>query len=297
MAQTRVKIGFRTRYKITAIDSETGHPVADPIAVCNIVLDRGILALGDAVSYSMIALGTSSIPADSTQTGLINAVSTLPLETGTFEQTNYVQGDGGVGASVIARTFLFKEFTFSSNIRTLDLNEIGLVGRTRAVFDTLTIDRKTWVKVDLEIVYEYASATASQIPNQINAEEEGIITYDITPIIFNSSPANDSGKGYGQVGALRSYIYDGINPISSSASNGLGLTITGTLHYEDLYYSFHYASERFQDDTPIHGFVIRDTNNGIGFLIEYHQPYIVEEDDSLDITVEFYWGQSSSANE
>lgn len=290
MAQTRVTVGFRTRYKITAINSETGHPIDDPIIVNNIVLDRGILALGDAVSYSMIALGTSLIPTHPSQTDLINPIATLPLESGTFDQVNTVAGDGGNGTSVISRTFIFKEFTFPSNVRTLDINEIGLVGRTRAVFDTLTIDQRTWVKVDLEIIYQYNAESGINSPTTINSEGEGIVTYDITPIIFNSSPTNDSGKGYGRVAALRSYVYDGVNPISSTFSNGLGLTITGTLHYEDLYYSFHYGSERFQDDTEISGFVIRDTNNGIGFLIEYHKPFLIEEDDSMDIVVEFRWG-------
>jgi hypothetical protein len=292
MVQVRTNIGFQTRYKITAICSETELACSDTITVSNIVLSRGTLALGDATSYNTIALGTSSTPPVKTQTNLINPVSTLPLEVGTFEQNNIANPETSA-TSIIARTFIFKDFTFPANVRTLDLYEIGLVGRTRAVFDKLTIDQKTWVKVDLEIVYRYDDNVLVRTPSLINSEEKGLITYDITPIVFNTSPANDSGKGYGRIGALRSYIYDGVNPASSTYSNTLAPVITGTLHYDECYYSFHYTSIPFHDNVLIHGFVIRDTNNGIGFLIAYNQPIQIQEDDSLDITLKFNWSDLS----
>ncbi len=288
MTQTRVKIGFQTRYKITAICSETEQPCSDTITIINQVLNRGTLALGDTVSYTDIALGTSSLPVDKTQTGLGNAVSTLPLSQGTFEQINEAPPEAPV-TSTIKRTFVFKHFTFPSNLRTLDLCEVGLVGRTRAVFSALTIDPKTWVKVDLEIIYLYESAGSVQTPSTINAQETGLITYDITPIVLNQTPSNDTGKGYGRTAALRSYIYDGVNPLSTVYSNTLNPTIIGTMHYNDFYYSFHFSSDPFQNDATIPGFVVRDINNGIGFLVTYHQPLSILEDDSLDITVGFSW--------
>lgn len=289
MAKTIVNIGFRTQYKITTIDKDTQQPIDDTV-VCNIVLHRGQLALGDVTSYSEIALGTSAAEADYNDTGLGNPVATLPLSVGTFEQINRNVTDL-VTESVIRRTFIFKDFIFPSNIRTLDLNEIGLSGRTRAVFpETITIDPKTWVKVDLEIIYTYTGVTSYQNREFVNDEEGGTITYDITPIIFNPSPTNDNGKGYGQVGALRAYLYDGNNPASSTYSQSLGTTTVGNLHYDNFFYEFHLTTPKMQDETLLHGFVIRDVNNGVGFLITLTDDYYIQEDDSLDMAINFYWG-------
>lgn len=292
MAKTTVNIGFKTRYTITAIDSDTQEQISPPVNVCNIVLDQGYLALGDEVSYTEIALGTSGTPTASNQTGLLNTVSTLPLADGTFEQINRV-----VTAdieSVIKRTFVFKEFIFPSNLLTLDIREIGLVGRTRAVLPTpLSINRKTWVKVDLEIVYYYPKTTGSTIAEKVNGlEEGGTITYDITPIIFNPNPTNNSGKGYGRPQALRAYVYDGVDPFSSTFSQDLGVVVAGTLNKGDFFYQFFLSSPRLADTATLPGFVVRDTNNGVGYVITVQPPtgYVMQEDDSIDIELVFHWG-------
>lgn len=292
MAKTTVSIGFKTRYTITMIDSDTQEQISPPIRIDNLVLDQGYSALGDEISYTDIALGTSGTPANSSQTNLLNIVSTLPLSEGTFEQVNRIVAPDI--ESVIKRTFVFKEFIFPSNLVNLDIREIGLVGRTRAVLPTpLTINRKTWVKVDLEIVYNYPQTTGKIIVEKVNdLDEGGTITYDITPIVFNPNPQNNSGKGYGRPQALRAYLYDGVDAFSSTFSQSVGTVVLETHNKADFTHRFSLTCPRLANTTTLHGFIVRDTNNGVGYIIRLQAPngYELQEDDSIDISLIVHWG-------
>jgi hypothetical protein len=148
-------VAFRTRYKIQAIDKDTMQPTHEPIEICNMVLDTGYLAMGDAITYSTVSIGTSNLPTSPNQTAILSPASTLPIGDGDFSQINTAGELYGAPhvTSTIIRKYLFKDFIFPANLRTLNLCEIGLDGVTRAVFDTLSITQNNWVEVQVIIEY------------------------------------------------------------------------------------------------------------------------------------------------
>lgn len=294
MTKTNTQVGFKTRYCLQAIDSLTGEPLGEQIRVENIVLRGGMLALGDEIAYSKISIGTSDIPPTFDQTGLGLIANELPLSEGSFDQQIFQASTSSDIISRISREFLFKDFRFPSNSRTLTLREIGLSGVTRAVLPTpLEINQMHWVKVTLEIDYTYKSSQSQLIPQMVNMAGSGeVLRYDVTPFIYNPTPQNSSGKGYGVTNAILGYVWNGLDDGLAVRTFGadIGLTVTPTLDRATCTMSFAITG-RALSDLEVPGFILRDTINGGAFKITFPEHLIVQEDDILDMVITYSWRQ------
>lgn len=290
MAKTNAQLGFKTRYGLRAINSLTQQPVGDKIWVDNIVLNVGFSALGNEIAYQELAIGTSKLPPDPLQENLITPIALLPLNLGTFEQTIF-ETDGTV-ISRVSRDFIFKNFTFPSNARTLQINEIGLTGVTRAVLPTtFEISPNHWLEVTVEIDYTYHSGQRT-IVKKVNKMGEGeVLTYNVTPFIYNPNPANLTGRGWALTNSVLGYVWDGVEENVGNRTFGatLGLKVDVFLEPEQYRCRFK-LSGKFNTEGLIPGFIIRDVLNGGGFKFTFGDGLMVEEDDSIEIDFVFSWG-------
>lgn len=294
MTKTNARVGFKTRYCIQAIDRLTALPASEEIRVENMVLRNGMLALGNEVAYSNISIGTSDIPTSFDHTGLVTIASELLLSEGSFEQTIFQSPTSNDIISRITREFIFKDFRFPSNSRTLTLREIGISGVTRAVLPTaLEINQNHWVKVTLEIDYIYRKKMNQTIPLMVNtAGTSEVLKYHITPFIYNPTPQNNSGKGYGIANAILGYVWNGLPEGITDRTYGasLGVTITRELNQPECTMIFKVTGS-FTNETVIPGFIVRDTINGGAFKITFPEGLNVQEDDVLDLVIAYSWRQ------
>jgi hypothetical protein len=253
-----------------------------------------MLALGNEVAYSNISIGTSDIPTSFDHTGLVTIASELLLSEGSFEQTIFQSPTSNDIISRITREFIFKDFRFPSNSRTLTLREIGISGVTRAVLPTaLEINQNHWVKVTLEIDYIYRKKMNQTIPLMVNtAGTSEVLKYHITPFIYNPTPQNNSGKGYGIANAILGYVWNGLPEGITDRTYGasLGVTITRELNQPECTMIFKVTGS-FTNETVIPGFIVRDTINGGAFKITFPEGLNVQEDDVLDLVITYSWRQ------
>lgn len=294
MTKTNARVGFKTRYCIQAIDRFTELPASEEIRVDNMVLRAGMLSLGNEVAYDSISIGTSDMPASFDQAGLVSIASELALTEGSFHQAIFQSQTSNDIISRITREFVFKDFRFPSNSRILTLREIGISGITRAILPTaIEINQNHWVKVTLEIDYIYRDNQNRTIPLMINtAGTSEVLKYNITPFIYNQSPQNSTGKGYGIPNAILGYVWNGLPEGITDRAYGatLGITITRELSQPDCTMTFKVIGT-FAKETVIPGFIIRDTINGGAFKITFPEGLIIEEDDTLDLVITYSWRQ------
>ena len=294
MTKTNAQVGFKTRYCIQAIDRFTELPASEEIRVDNMVLRYGMLSLGKEVAYDSIVIGTSDIPVSFDQPGLVTSASELDLSEGSFVQNIFQSPTSNDIISRITREFIFKDFRFPSNSRTLTLREIGISGVTRAVLPTtLEINQNHWAKVILEIDYIYRDKPNQTIPLMVNATGTSeVLKYDITPFIYNANPQNSTGKGYGIPNAILGYVWNGLPEGITDRTYGatLGVAITRELSQPDCTMTFKVAGT-FANETVIPGFIVRDTINGGAFKITFPEGLVVQEDDSLDLVITYSWRQ------
>ena len=294
MTKTNARVGFKTRYCIQAIDSLTGLPASEEVRVDNMVLRNGMYALGKEVAYDSIAIGTSDIPASFDQPGLVSTAAELVLSDGTFLQSIAIAPTSNNVISRITREFIFKDFRFPSNSRTLTLREIGISGVTRAVLPTaLEINQNHWVKVILEIDYIYRESQDRSAPLIVNGQPtDEVLKFNITPFVYNQSPQNNSGKGYGIPNSVLGYVWNGLPEGIGDRAYGatLGITIVREMNLLECEMTFN-VKGTFAKETVIPGFIIRDTINGGAFKITFPLGLIVEEDDSLDLVITYSWRQ------
>ena len=288
-----VKGGFRTRYHITPIDKDTGLPAGDTVIVCNLVLMQGYLALGEPTAYRSLSIGTNPIPPNFSQHGILTPIAKLNLEDAVFAQ--HVIDSEPVVFSTASFEFLFKEFLFPSNVKSIDLTEIGLDGVTRAVFAPVTVTRNNWVKVVMEVIYEYGVGAPKVFEYQpwgaSHTAELKIIT---RPIVYNDKPNNRTGRGWGADRSILCYVWSGIDDDYSDkgVTTGLGITITPKLNKELYNWAFQLKLPRAATETTIPGLIIRDTVNGGAFLLRFTSAgdvFVLPEDGSMDLTFEFSW--------
>lgn len=292
MAKTNAQIGFKTRYGLTAIDRLTNQPVGEKLWVDNIVLNNGFYALGNEIAYSALAIGTSKLPPDPLQENLITPIATLPLSVGSFQQTIFEE-EGEV-ISRISRDFIFKNFTFPSNARTLQINEIGLVGVTRAVLPTtFEIDPSHWLEVTVQIDYTYQMGSYSITKKVNTVAEGGVLTYDVTPFIYNPNPANSTGRGWALTSSILAYVWDGIPENIGVRTYGqtLGLKLD-VIQEPELCRCRFKLTGKFNVAGVIPAFIIRDVLNGGGFKFGFGEGLVVEEDDAIELDFTFNWGPS-----
>lgn len=298
MTKTNAQVGFKTRYRVQAIDRETGLPVGDEIRVENMVLRNGMLSLGDEVAYSKISIGTSDIPPSFDQTSLVTVACELSLDEGTFEQTIGPAQTSTDIISRISREYIFKEFRFPSNARTLTLREVGLSGVTRAVLPTaLEINQNHWVRVLLEIDYAYRGSQTNEVPVSINTQAPtGVLKYTVTPFVYNQTPQNNTGRGYGGTNAVLGYVWNGTPEGITDRTFGttLGLTVTREFDRDDCSVTF-VVTGSFITQKEVPGFIIRDTVNGGGFKIQFPLGLVVEEDDAIELRFTYSWRQDPAA--
>lgn len=298
---TDIRSGFRTRYHITPIDSQTGEVSGPTTTICNLVLASGYLALGEPTAYTSLSIGTNSLPANPHQTGILSPIAQQQLIDADFNQ--HILDAAGVVFSVCAYEFLFKDFLFPANLKTLDLCEIGLDGVTRAVFDTVQITRNNWVKVIMEVIYEY---TPADEPWEIAFNDhtngvlgDAILTVTESAIIYNSKPNNNTGRGWGTDRSVICYPWSGTEDDFNDRglTTSLGLTITPHLLQEQCRWKFDVKLPRAPGPITIPGLIIRDTVNGGGFLLRFNSGesvFTLPEDGSLDLQFSFSWNNLSS---
>lgn len=291
MAKTNAQIGFKTRYGLRAFDPVTNQPIGEHLWVENLVLDSGYSALGNEIAYREIAIGTSKIPADPSQENIITPIATLPLTSGSFEQAIFEQ-DGKV-ISRVTRELMFKNFLFPSNARTLSINEIGLVGVTRAVLpQTFEIDQSNWLEIVVQIDYTYNSQPSMAVTPRINKETNGeVLQFSVTPFIYNPSPENATGRGWAMTNSILGYVWDGTDENVGVRTYGatLGLAVTA-IQEPELHRCRFRLTGKFNNEGLIPGFIIRDVVNGGGFKFGFGNGLVVEEDDAIDIDFVFNWG-------
>lgn len=297
---TDIRSGFRTRYHITPIDSVTGEDSGPTTTTCNLVLASGYLALGNPTAYTSLSIGTNTLPANPHQTGILSPIAQQKISDADFNQ--HISDAAGVVFSVCAYEFLFKDFLFPANLKTLDLCEIGLDGVTRAVFDTVQITRNNWVKVIMEVIYEYTPSLESweveyedHIPGVVG---NAILTIEQSAIIYNNKPNNNTGRGWGTDRSVICYPWSGVeqdyNDRGLAAT--MGLTITPRLLQDRYRWNFDVRLTRATAPLIIPGLIVRDTVNGGGFLLRFksgEEVFTLPEDGSLDLQFGFSWNNVS----
>ena len=294
---TDIRSGFRTRYHITPIDGMTGEEVGPTTTTCNLVLTSGYHALGNPTAYSSLSIGTNPSPTNPRQTGILTPIAQLNITEATFNQ--HISNSEGVVFSVCSFEFVFKDFLFPANLKTLDLSEIGLDGVTRAVFPVVQITRNNWVKVIMEVIYEYTPQEPVTIYYEDHipgVESNARMVIEQTAFIFNSKPNNRNGRGWGADRSIICYPWSGTldDYNDRGLATTLGLTITPELQ-QDLYrWQFDVKLARAAAEVEIPGLIIRDTVNGGGFLLRFYQGdghFTLPEDGSIDMQFNFNWNQ------
>lgn len=294
MPQT-TQMQFKTRYGLTLIDNQTQQPMGETQWTDNILLRSGALALGNEVAYQSVSVGISNSPTNVEQQNLLNPVAEFTLSNADFTQTIFEQDSNVI--SRIEREVVFKSFRFPSNERTLTIHEIGVTGVTRAlVSDPIVINNNNWLKVVVQIDYVYSASPSRTVIKKINnTPSTEVLTYDVTPFIYNQTPTNTAGRGYGVTNALYGYVWDGTENGLSNRNYGqtLGLTVSATLDYVACCYRF-VVTGSFPVSKTIPGFIIRDTINGGAYKITFPDGWVIEEDDSIQIEFVYSWAITST---
>lgn len=297
---TNSRGSFRTRFHITPLDSCTGLPTAPTTTTDNMVLASGYLALGDPTAYRSLSIGTNPLPANPHQTGILSPITQLDLEDAVFSQ--HISDAVGIVFSTCSFEFLFKDFIFPANLKTIDLTEIGLDGLTRAVFDTVQITRNNWVSVIMEVIYEYSPIQPEVFIGYNNYDTgvlDGELKIQTTAIIYNSKPNNNNGRGWGADRSVLCYPWSGVDSDYNDRNllAGLGMSITPKLMRDQYQWQFAVKVPRASAPVTIPGLIIRDTVNGGGFLLHFSEgegSFILPEDGSLDLQFNFNWNPPQS---
>lgn len=286
-------LSFKTRYKLTTIDSVTGLPKSKPVVVENLVLNSGLTLLGEAVAYNKISIGTSGLKASIEQTGLVTRVSDA-LIAGT-PATHRIDQVGDEIIATITHSVQFKNIQFPADSREIDIREVGIGGMTRAVLEEpLTIGMKDWVQVDATLEYNYGSAKAlDPIYVHVNGAQtnDEVVTATLTPFIA-SRPYNANGRGWGGKGRVTCFLWDGL-PVGEQMLTLLvnDVDLVATQDIENHSWNFKLTGT----DTAlakVKGVVIRDTIIGGGYLIEFKDGLKFEEDDIVELNFQFKWGRA-----
>lgn len=287
--------GFRTRYHITPVDSITGEPTEPTTTIDNMVLAVGYLALGNPTAFSHLSIGTNTAPASPQQTGLLTPISQKPISESTFSQT--INEASGVVFSTCAYEFLFKDFTFPSNLKTIDLAEIGFDGVTRAVFTPVEVKRNNWVKVIAEVIYEYTPGATVLVEWEAHGgSATRTLKVEQSAFIFNQNPNNNTGRGWGADRSVRGYVWSGTEGDYNPTAIGERY-VTATLKASEFHWEFALDVNNAEKDTTLPGIVIRDTVNGGAFLVRLldgDNPFTIPEDGSVNLKFKFSWYQPAA---
>lgn len=298
---TNSRGSFRTRFHITPVDSCTGLPTASTTTIDNMVLASGYLSLGDPTAYRSLSIGTNPLPASPHQTGILTPIAQQNISEAQFSQ--HISDAVGIVFSTCSFEFLFKDFLFPANLKTIDLTEIGLDGLTRAVFGTVQITRNNWVSVIMEVIYEYSPTQAEYVIDYNNYDPgvmgNGALKIQTTAIIYNTKPNNNNGRGWGTDRSVVCYPWSGTEGdyTDRNLTNSLGMSITPKLMRDQYQWQFGVKVPRTSAPVTIHGLIIRDTVNGGGFLLHFSEGegnFILPEDGTLDLQFNFNWNPPQS---
>lgn len=291
MTETNSSIGFTTRYGIAAIDPETGE-TGERVWVESLLLDSGYAAFGRDSAYTHVSVGASAIAPHPAQENLIAPIATIALSNGTFTQ-EITKTESASVVSTITREVIFKDFAFPANLREITVNEVGIVGVSRGVLDNpVRITQNNWISLIVQVEYIYQRQVLSSVDIKVNNQpSEGVLTYNVDPFIYNESPANTNGTGWGLVNSVLGYVWDG-TPEGVSNRNytqTLGLQVT-VFQEPSLNRTRFNVTGAFLQNAIIPGFIIRDVLNGGAFKITFHDVgLVVEEDDTINIDFVFTW--------
>ena len=290
---TNSAIKFRTKYIITPVSSLSGVALRKPTIVCNTVLNSGLAALGDLQAYKEISLGSSSVPTNVSQVGLLEKISEANIsEALTTHNVNYHESDDLTVISTTTHEIMFKNFQFPLAEKTVDVAEIGLSGVTRAVLpEPIRVGILEWVavKVIVEVVY-IGSMEVARVDVNKNIGVKSF-EYTVEPYIYNPKPTDKAGRGYGGNSSVICRVWDG-SPIADGYSGVTtpNITIVGGVDKSNNCWSFE-AKGGYDALLSLKGFVVIDMVYGGAYLIRLTGTPVFEEDDVATIKFSFGWGR------
>lgn len=283
--------GFKTRYRLSVIDRHSGNIIGEPMSVDNMVLASGYDKLGEAFTYDKLSIGTNGIAVNPEQMGVLASIATMDIDEASFSQSITSDQDDTV-VSIAAHTFLFKNFRFPNNAASLTVREIGLVGVTRAILPDINITLNNWLLVEMEVIYTY---TAGDIPAiEYGGDDPSSVLFETKPFIYNYSPNNNTGRGWGAAESIGSVIWNGVEgDYRAIGPQADPITITTTLEKDKHRWAMRIQCNAANDNIDIPGIVLRDSINGGGFLVRFKRPsggmFVLPEDGKFDVTVYFKW--------